>query len=69
VIAPPLYPSGIRRPTETAAIRAAVRSARPTPPVHLILADMLTAHRTGDQHGVNLCAHLAVRAAVPEVGA
>jgi hypothetical protein len=60
--------SRIARPTEVAAIRAAARSARSTPPVHLILADMVTAHRTGDQHGVNLCAHLAVRAAAPEVG-
>ncbi|WP_264929724.1 hypothetical protein [Streptomyces sp. A012304] len=57
------------RPTETAAIRAAALSARPIPPVHTILADMVTAHRAGDQHGVNLCAHLAVRAAAPtEVG-
>ncbi|MET8169310.1 hypothetical protein ABZT34_34515 [Streptomyces sp. NPDC005329] len=61
-------PSYIRRPTEVAAIRAAARSARPAPPVHTILADMVAAHRTGDQHGVNLCAHLAVRAAAPEVG-
>lgn len=58
----------IPRPTESAAIRAAGRSARPTPPVHTILADMVTAHRAGDQRGVNLCAHLAVRAAAPEVG-
>ncbi|HET9326414.1 MAG TPA: hypothetical protein VFQ05_06575 [Candidatus Eisenbacteria bacterium] len=60
------HPSHVRRPTEVAAIRAAARSARPTPDVHTILADMVTAHRTGDQHGVNLCAHLAVRAAAPE---
>lgn len=59
----------VRRPTEHAALAAVCRSARPTPPSHLILADMVTAHRTGDQHGVNLCAHLAVRAATPkEVG-
>lgn len=58
----------VRRPTEAAALRAAARSARPAPPIHLILADMVTAHRTGDQHGVNLCAHLAARAAAPEVG-
>lgn len=60
------YP--VRRPTESAAIAAAGRSARPTPPSHLILADMVTAHRTGDQHGINLCAHLLVRATAPEVG-
>jgi len=57
----------IRRPTESAAIRAAGRSARPLPPSHLILADMVTAHRTGDQRGVNLCAHLLVRATTPDV--
>ena len=57
----------IRRPTESAAIAAAGRSARPTPPIHLILADLVTAHRAGDQHGVNLCAHRAVRAAIPDV--
>ncbi|MEU1556795.1 hypothetical protein ABZ517_29410 [Streptomyces scabiei] len=60
--------SRIARPTETAAVRAAARSARSLPPVHTILADMVAAHRTGDQHGVNLCAHLVVRAAAPEVG-
>lgn len=60
--------SRIARPTEVAALRAVARSARPTPPVHTILADMVTAHRAGDQHGVNLCAHLVVRAAAPEVG-
>ena len=59
----------IPRPTESAALRAVARSARRLPPVHTILADMVTAHRTGDQHGVNLCAHLVVRAAAPmEVG-
>ncbi|MER7574928.1 hypothetical protein [Streptomyces sp. NPDC126514] len=58
----------VRRPTEHAAIRAAVRSARRLPPVHTILADLIAAHRAGDQHGVNLCAHLAVRVAAPEVG-
>lgn len=57
----------IARPTESAAIRAAGRSARPTPAPQTILADMVTAHRAGDQHGVNLCAHLVARAA-PEVG-
>jgi hypothetical protein len=57
----------ICRPTERAAITAACRSARPTPPVHLILADLIAAHRAGDQHGVNLCAHLVARAAL-EVG-
>jgi hypothetical protein len=60
--------SRIARPTEVAAIRAAARSGRRLPPVHTILADLVAAHRTGDQHGVNLCAHLAVRAAAPEVG-
>lgn len=60
------YP--IPRPTERAAIRAACRSARRLPPIHVILADLLAANACGDQHGVNLCAHLAARAALPEVG-
>lgn len=58
----------VRRPTEHAAIRAACRSARPLPPIQTILADLITANRAGDRHGVNLAAHRAVRAAAPEVG-
>jgi hypothetical protein len=53
----------VRRPTEHAGIRAACRSERPVPPVPAILADLITAHRLGDRRGVNLCAHLAARAA------
>ncbi|MFF2384042.1 hypothetical protein [Streptomyces sp. NPDC058108] len=60
--------SRISRLTEVAAIRAAARSARPIPHTHTILADMVAAQRAGDRRGVNLCAHLAVRAAAPEVG-
>ncbi|HEY6117307.1 MAG TPA: hypothetical protein VI172_15255 [Candidatus Dormibacteraeota bacterium] len=66
MIAPPLYSSGIRRPTENAAIRAAARSPRRLPPVHVILADMVTAHAAGDRHGIRLCACLLVRATTPE---
>ncbi|MEW2082356.1 hypothetical protein [Streptomyces sp. NPDC005283] len=51
----------IRRPTENAAIAAAGRSERRLPPVPAILADLLTANRLGDRHGVNLCAHLVAR--------
>lgn len=59
----------VRRPTESAALTAAGRSARPTPPTHLILADLATAHRTEDRYGTRLCAHLLVRAtAALEVG-
>ncbi|PZH20145.1 hypothetical protein C1I97_01575 [Streptomyces sp. NTH33] len=58
----------VRRPTEEAAIAAVSREARPLPPIHVILADLLAANRAGDRHGVNLCAHRAVRAAAPEVG-
>lgn len=53
----------IRRPTENAALRAVERSARPLPPIPAILADLITANRLGDRHGVNLCAHLVARAA------
>ncbi|MFE2967874.1 hypothetical protein ACFXKC_30195 [Streptomyces sp. NPDC059340] len=58
----------IPRPTEHAAIRAACRSERPLPPIPAILADLITANRLGDRHGVNLCAHLAARASLQEVG-
>ena len=51
--------SRIARPTEVAALRAVARSARPLPPIHVILAD---------QHGASLCAHLVVRASEPKVG-
>lgn len=51
----------IRRPTEGAAIAAASRSPRTLPPIPEILADLLTANRLGDRHGVNLCAHLIAR--------
>ncbi|MFE3522251.1 hypothetical protein ACFXOD_11760 [Streptomyces sp. NPDC059161] len=58
----------IPRPTEHAAIRAACRSPRPLPSVPALLAALLDANRVGDRHGVNLCAHLVARAALPEVG-
>lgn len=51
----------VPRPTEYAAIRACERSPRPIPSVPAILADLITANRTGDRHGVNLCAHLVAR--------
>ncbi|MFE4701071.1 hypothetical protein ACFRIC_28830 [Streptomyces sp. NPDC056738] len=53
----------VRRPTEHAAIRAAELAERPLPPIPAILADLITANRLGDRHGVNLCAHLVARAA------
>lgn len=59
----------VRRPTEHAAIRAACRSARPLPPVPALMAALLDANARRDREGVILCAHRAVRAAAPEVGA
>ncbi|MGW2781063.1 hypothetical protein ACWC3X_07380 [Streptomyces populi] len=53
----------VRRPTEHAAIRAAELSERPLPSIPAILADLITANRLGDRHGVNLCAHLVARVA------
>ncbi|WP_392968173.1 hypothetical protein [Streptomyces sp. LN245] len=53
----------VRRPTEHAALRAAEQSARPLPPIPAIIADLITANRLGDRHGVNLCAHLVARVA------
>jgi hypothetical protein len=62
-------PSYIRRPTESAAIRAAARSARRLPPIPSLLAALLVAHERRDREGVQLAAHLVVRAAAPmEVG-
>lgn len=53
----------VRRPTENAALREVERSERPLPPIPAILADLITANRLGDRHGVNLCAHLVARLA------
>lgn len=62
-------PSYIRRPTESAAIRAAGRSARPLPPVEFLLDALVIARRTDDREGMTLAAHRAARAAAPmEVG-
>ncbi|MDQ0831926.1 hypothetical protein QF032_003770 [Streptomyces achromogenes] len=58
----------VRRPTETAAIRAATRSPRRLPPVTSLLAALLVANERRDREGVQLCAHLVVRASEPEVG-
>lgn len=58
----------VRRPTESAAIRAAGRSARPLPPVPALMAALLDANDRRDREAVTLAAHLVVRAAAPEVG-
>ncbi|KUL26628.1 hypothetical protein [Streptomyces regalis] len=61
--------SYIPRPTEHAALRAACRSARPTPPVPALMAALLEANERRDREGVTLAAHRVVRAAAPtEVG-
>lgn len=60
------YP--IPRPTENAALRACERTARPALNIPAILADLITAQRLRDQHGMNLCGHLVARAALKEVG-
>ncbi|MFJ8783162.1 hypothetical protein [Streptomyces sp. NPDC102476] len=58
----------VPRPTEHAAIRACERSPRPAPQIPAILADLITANRLGDRHGVNLCAHMVARVSLEEVG-
>lgn len=60
--------SHIPRPTEHAAIRAACRSARPTPSVPALMAALLEANERRDREGVQLCAHRVVRASEREVG-
>lgn len=57
----------IRRPTERAALSAVCRSPRRLPPVTSLLAALLVAHERRDREGVQLAAHLVVRAAAPEV--
>ncbi|MEU2300568.1 hypothetical protein ABZ584_24550 [Streptomyces antibioticus] len=61
-------PSYIARPTESAALRAVGRSARPLPPVPALMAALLVANERRDREGVQLCAHRVVRASEPEVG-
>ncbi|MEU5195256.1 hypothetical protein AB0G86_14540 [Streptomyces scabiei] len=58
----------VRRPTEVAALRAAARSPRRLPPVPALMAALLVANDRRDREGVQLAAHLVVRAAAPEVG-
>ncbi|MFC4500648.1 MULTISPECIES: hypothetical protein [Streptomyces] len=58
----------IRRPTEVAALRAVARSGRRLPPVTALLAALIEANDRRDREGVQLAAHLVVRAAAPEVG-
>lgn len=58
----------IPRPTESAAIRATDRRPRITPPIQVVLADLITANELGDRRGVNLCAHKAARVALGKVG-
>ena len=60
--------SRIARPTERAALSAAARSARPTPPVPALMAALLDCVERRDLEAVTLCAHRIVRAAAPEVG-
>lgn len=61
-------PSHVRRPTEHAAIEAACRSARPLPPITSLMAALVEAHDRRDREGVQLAAHLVVRASEPGVG-
>lgn len=58
----------VRRPTESAALRAVCRSARPLPSIPALMAALLEANDRRDREGVTLCAHRVVRASEPEVG-
>lgn len=58
----------LRRPTETAALRAVARSPRPLPPVPALMAALIEAHDRRDREAACLAAHRVVRAAAPEVG-
>jgi hypothetical protein len=52
----------IPRPTETAALRNAARTARPLPPVTSMFAALMTAAALDDRHGTNLAGHRIARA-------
>ncbi|NGO43771.1 hypothetical protein [Streptomyces ureilyticus] len=51
----------IARPTESAAIRAAGRSARPLPPVEALFAHLVITNAARDRHGSNLIGHAIAR--------
>lgn len=56
----------VRRPTESAALRAVARSARHLPPVPSLMAALVNAVERNDREGTCLAAHRIVRAAAPE---
>lgn len=56
----------VPRPTEHAAIRAAVRSPRPLPSVPALMAALLDANERRDREGLCLAAHRVVRVAAPK---
>lgn len=58
----------VRRPTEVAALAAVARSARRLPPVTALMAALIEANDRRDREGVQLAAHLVVRASEPGVG-
>lgn len=59
----------IRRPTERAALAAVCRSPRRLPSIPSLMAALIEANDRRDREGVQLAAHLVVRAAAPlEVG-
>ncbi|WP_392668597.1 hypothetical protein [Streptomyces sp. LN785] len=51
----------IPRPTESAALRAVDRTARPLPAYPALFAGLLVANATGDRRGTNLLGHLIAR--------
>lgn len=52
----------VRRPTEVAGIRNAIRSQRPLPPVEVLLDHLVTAYGLRDRRGVQLVGLAVVRA-------
>ena len=52
----------VRRPTETAALLAVARTARPLPPITGLFAALVTACALDDRHGTNLAGHRIARA-------
>lgn len=53
----------VHRPTEYKALRLVAQQPAPTPDLLTLFESILTAHATGDRHGLSLAGHAAARLA------
>lgn len=56
----------VARPTETRGLRRAAQNPTPTPDMAALFDRVLTAHATGDAHGLSLFGHAIARLAESE---